>query len=106
MALDPKSGTASLTSAGFTEIVPADETRSSLILQNIDGSSYVEIGGSDSTTGYRIAAGDEKTFYTDFRDESVKGAFYGKAETGTVSLTWFAGRTEPKNFGGWVGGPR
>lgn len=104
MSLDPKSGTASLTTT-WSEIVPADENRSSLVLQNLDGSSYVEIGGPDSTTGYRLAAGDEKTFYTDFRDESVKGAFWGKAQTGTVSLTWFAGRTERKPFGGHVGGP-
>ena len=106
MALDPLSGTANLTSAGFTQIVPADETRSSLILQNLDAASYVEIGGPTSTTGYRLLAGAEKEFFTDFRDESVKGAIYGKAETGTVSVAWLAGRTEPKPFGGWIGAPR
>lgn len=104
MALDPKSGTASLTSSSFTQIVPADENRSSLILQNL-GTDFVEIGGPDSSTGYRLAAGEEKVFFNDFRDESVKGSFYGKSGSGTIDVTWFAGRTERKNFGGWIGGP-
>ena len=106
MALDPKSGTASVTSAGFTQIVPVDETRTLLVVQNLDANYYVELGGSDSTTGYRLAAGAELAFYREYGDESVRGSLYGKAESGTVSVAWYAGRTENKNFGGWLGGPR
>lgn len=105
MASDPQSGVASLTTS-WSEIVPAREDRTMLVLQNLDLTSYVEVGGPTSSAGYRIPAGGEIDWYCEYRDESVKGAVWGKAEAGTVNLAWLAGHTDPKPFGGWTGGPR
>lgn len=104
MSTDPVSGVASLTTS-VSQIVPADENRTSLILQNVDTSSWVEIVGPGCTRGVRLLAGESLEWYVDYRDESCKGEFDGYSQTGTVEVVWFAGRTDRKPFGGYVGGP-
>lgn len=88
------SGAASVTTSA-TLIVGADSRRTLLVIQNNDGTSYIEVGGSSSMTrGLRIAAGDEREFYSDFNDKSVKNAFWAKAETGTIDVSYFVGRSD------------